>query len=271
MDRMLSVLCVGLVASGALGWQVDATEDPLSGPRVVEAGAATTIVRYGFDGKLERYEDGVELRVLEVLALSEDEQEAVSAVLSERRALIDRLVLEHFALVSTLGSGVAERDDPQRRRTLRELVRAFQPVLERGSLRAEIEGALEKERAKEFGRMVDAYVEAVREEERADGMKAEEREGAFAGAMRRRLEGLGVELRRSVERVIGQRADDFERLQGELGLTPEQTGRAQQIFMELNSRTEYRPSDAERREAVLAFVRILDAEQRRRFVELIRE
>ena len=116
---------------------------------------------------------------------------------------------------------------------------------------------------------MNEYEDAVRAED--EGMMSGERAGAFGEAMRRRLEGLGLEIRESVERVLGQRAEDFEALQGELGLSPEQTGRAQQIFMELNSRTEFNPTEAERRAAVLEFVRILDADQRRRFVELIRE
>lgn len=270
MNRMLCVLCVGVMATGAVGWQGEATEHPLSGPRVGGGdGEKSTVVRYGFDGALVRHEDGAELHALEVLGLSDEEDRGVGEALSERRALIDGLVLDHFTLVSMLGSGTREAGDPERRRTLRELVRVFQPVLERGSLRAEIERALPEARAQEYARLMNEYEDAVRAED--EGMMSGERAGAFGEAMRRRLEGLGLEIRESVERVLGQRAEDFEALQGELGLSPEQTGRAQQIFMELNSRTEFNPTEAERRAAVLEFVRILDADQRRRFVELIRE
>ncbi|MEM1423094.1 MAG: hypothetical protein AAGH64_03725 [Planctomycetota bacterium] len=229
----------------------DATPDDsdvLSGPSVTsDADEKPTIVRRAFDGTLERPEGLPEIAALDALGLEGEARQRVDDALTERNAMIDGILAEHLDLFARMiqafqargSGGVSARgqaDSDVRREMaglLREVRPVVAPVVERGTLRAEIAGALDEDQRAVFEGMLDEYDAAVRAG--ADGMESmggrERRRGGGtrAGGMRD-LMGVVREFGSSYERVIGQRAEDYNAMLESLDVSPETRAKIEAVF-----------------------------------------
>ncbi|GAB4547081.1 MAG: hypothetical protein Tsb0013_06560 [Phycisphaerales bacterium] len=285
---LVLALCTHACAQGTT-----TDDDVLSGPSVTDTqrDAPPTIVRRAFDGTLERPEGLPELAALDALELGEAARGAVDDALAERNALIDSILAEHLDLFGRMiqafqarggvGNGAMDRDGRREMMQLfREVGPVVGPVVERGSLRDEIAGALVGEARDHFVRMLEEYDEAVREDggegrgmrpsvDRPTNRGVERGRGA---GDRRAVMGVIREFGSSYQRVIGQRVEDYRAMLDALDIDPETRGKIEAAFQ--GSLSQDYDSDEERAQARARVMRSvledLDGEQRRQLISELR-
>lgn len=247
-----------------------ASEDVLAGPQVRETKSQPTLLQRGFDGRVEELEGEVEIEAVALLELSDEQKAVRDRIVAERNAVFDECVRRNYALIVELASMQGSDDQDQRAELLGRLRDGFQPFFQRGTFLAEFQDHLTDPQREMVNHLVNEYRMVMIDEVRKQiGPRA----NSGQAAMRIRLDGLGRMIRQSIERQVSLEREEFERISEELGLTPEQQGKAQAIFQPLAvKQLQSQPvSAAERRAALREFNRILTREQRWKMLGLIAE
>lgn len=263
--------------------------DLLGGPAVSEPDdGAPSIVERTFDGTLIRVEGTPEEAALLALGLSDAEREAVDDVLAERVAAVDAVLESNldlfFSFMNMQRGQQAQRSTEERRARfdqLRRLRSVLAPLLEAGTLRELLADALPDEDRPAFLSMIEAYEEALADEEQAVGS------GDDGAMQQRRLRGGRVdqseeaarfravlaEFRGSYERVIGQRVQQYQQTLDQLDIDPETRAvieaKVQGALSELG--TEGYDEEAANRARFRAIMAELTPDQQRELIEALRE
>ncbi len=284
-----------------------APTDPLAGPRVRESGTdrpagAPTLIERTFEGKLKRYDTRIEEAAAQRLNLAPTERESVNAVLAARAAKMDGIVRENVEL---LLKGVSARESGDRkliRENLLAMREKFGDLADRGGLLDELADAIPTERADELRAMVQEYWRALIEEETAkqrrdrvkfmedapaDGEPGEHdakddpapdmdsmpspRAGNRQVLTRLALEEFGREIKRSYDRIAQDGQKRLDEVITQLALTPEQESRVRQIVLQHAQEAKLNPNAKQKSKLFFDVLRELTPEQRRKFMELVRE
>lgn len=281
MTRVL--LASLLLAAPALAQTAEPADPPaLAGPSVTDTKAPPSLVQRDFEGKVKRLEEPADEAALALLPLTPEQRAKADAVLAQRHALLDRLVLENFQTVSRLRGAPAD----ERRQVFLELREALRPLRERGSLADELRPVLTSEQHERHAELVGEYFAAITDETAPGEAMGEQPRRAVdrAGAAGRELiQQIGVAVRRSYERTIGQQQKELEATLAALNLTPEQDAKVRKIILDsaqkrlsaagpgapANAKTDAPPRpDTERRRTLLAVMSALTPEQRRILINL---
>ena len=259
MMRMLGVVAV--MAGAAAG------QSPLAGPKVVEAGAARpTLVQRGYEGGVTRLEIQPEEAALALLALDGAARAATQGVLSERAAMLDRIVLENLDLLIELGTAGEAGDKATVVRVGLELLRKSEPIRARGLLRDELAKALPREQREEYLRLVNEYWAAIGDEAKGKG------KARLGGVVEERGRLLGEAVKRSFERQVDRKGgEDFEQLLARLELRPEQETKVRRMAEDFIVGAKFRPTEAQGAAFILQVMAMLDQGQRRRLAEYLGE
>jgi hypothetical protein len=214
----------------------------LAGPTVkqAEAGPASLIER-DFMGQIKRLEEPVEEAALSRLKLDAATRAKVDAVLNERAAKLDKIVMANLTLLLKGQTAQATGDRAEQMDIVRELGEALKPLREGGRLRDQLAAQLPEQERRDFTRMVDSYWRAIVDE----GMKANEasgkREGRLGVFSREALRAMGTEVRRSYERQIQSRLADLESFMKALDLPPERDARVRTLISQYAQQSLVKP------------------------------
>lgn len=270
------------------------------------AGAPTLIERT-FEGKLKRYDTRIEEAAAERLDLSPAQRENVSAILAARAAKMDSIVRENVEL---LLKGLAARESGDRvliRENLLAMRETFGDLADRGGLLDELADALPTEKADELHAVVQEYWRALIEEETAkqrrdrvkfmedapaseepgehgvkdeaapdmDSMPNQRVGGSRAGnrqvLTRLALEEFGREIKRSYDRIAQDGQRRLDEVVTRLALSPEQESRVRQIVLQHAQEAKLNPNSKQKSRLFFDVLRELTPEQRRKFMELVRD
>lgn len=167
--------------------------DTLGGPSVepsaIREGTSadtmsTSMVRRTFDGSVELPSIPAGIAAIEMMALDEATRAKVDAVLAERAAVMDRILIENYDLfieaATAAQSGRGYRASPEQRAAdrrergprQRKLIEALAPLRERGELADEVRSVLGAGDQAQFDVLMDSYKQAFIEQQLA------QREGA---------------------------------------------------------------------------------------------
>jgi hypothetical protein len=230
-----------------------------------------TLVERDADGKIKRLDVAPAEAAVRLVNLGGEARAQVDKILAERAAMMDKLVAENLREVIEIAGAAQAGNREEAGRKMRELAPIAAPLRGRGMLGAELARVLPEAPAGEVRRMVEEYTEAVTAEEK---QAAEARGETFDARAARRAEMIrlvGAEMRRAYERVVQQRAQDFDKLLATLGLTPEQEGAVRKIVSD-DFTANYGKSTPEQRAKVFGEVwKLLSSEQRRKVMEHMRE
>lgn len=246
---------------------------PLAGPSAGDAIAKPTLVERAYDGTLKRLELPPAEAAVALLELDDAARVRVEALIAERAAAVDEVVIGNIELLVSV-KGAGESGDRVRAiGLLRKLDEAFGGIEPVRKFEERLGGAMGLVQRQEFMALLDEYRDAVAEDRR----RALEREGAArrelrprALRLRERLEELGVEIRRSYERQVTLAAREFEALMAKLALRPEQEGEIRRLVADYAQRTQLNPNEADRRAIFLKVLSHLDEDQRRILFESAR-
>lgn len=263
-----ALLAALVLAMPALAQDDDRTVDPLAGPSVSESSGATLIERE-FSGRIRRTEIPPEEAALALLALSAQEKTAAARVLTERAAILDRIVLGNIELLLQLATASAAGERAEQGEILAKLGTELEPLRDRGPLADELAGALTEDNARRLRSLVREYWSAVVQEGVADARKQGQTLRPGQVVAREMRAAVGQEIRRSYERQVTARVAELDRQLAAMGLSPEQEGKIRNMVTEYAQKTRLSPTDADRRRLFAAIMGELSPEQRRAFVKQV--
>jgi hypothetical protein len=256
----------------------------LKGPTVKPAGEALsrlTLVERDFQGRVKELDTDPVSAALPKLGLDGTTLEACTIILAQRREILDRIVGDNLLTLLKIQQSRQTGDTGEVRRLTRELVGKAGELRERGRLMDELEGVMPADKHAELRRMVTEYVVASGGSHEGDGAMGDEGQGGGGDKAGRGGRGraaaagfasmLGAEIRRSYERVVGQRVAEFDALIKRLELTPEQEGKVRALAQASFDKNQGRkPSRAEGTRVFLEIYRELNEEQRAKLIEYVR-
>ena len=232
-----------LCTTGSLAQEADPADAFLGGPAIVEHDAGPTLVRVGYDGRLEKLELPPEEAALELLELEPALQASVDAYLGERSAAWDAWVTANYTdIVADRPAIQGGGDEGRRARQQRaRLLLQDSPIATMGPLGEGLKAILPADVHAEVVALTTAYQQALAQDRASNPAGAlpgmQERPANRGGAERARPGRAGggermarvraltdeatIELRRALERTIGQASDEFEDLIRSAGLSPE--------------------------------------------------
>ncbi len=273
--RILTPLLALALLAGAAAAQIapPAPQPPdLSGPQVQPQAAEATLIRQSLDtGMIIRLETTPEEAALDLVGLNPQEREAVDKVLTERGAVLDKIVADNIPRLLKF-QGLRQSDTPRERmQALTELARAMQPMEEynksHGTLLRQVSGLIAPEKAAKVQQLVGDYRRAIMAEADATYPQdpkhdtPEKRQSALRG--REMLLSVGADLRRSYDRQIAAKTAALNDLIAKLNLTPQQEGQVRTYasdFAQLAAAG--KPTPEQRREFFQKVFTVLDDNQK---------
>lgn len=266
--RFFSILAVAAVG-GAPG-VASAQDAPLAGPALAGAEREPSLVRVDYEGRVRRLEVPPEEAALELLGLDAGTLAAARRVLSERAAVLDRIVLENLELFPQFAAAEQAGDRLGQLRLFMEFVRITEPLRQRGMLDEELRTVLPEGVRARFERLVSDYWRAAAAE-RVQRAKAEGATVRAGEAMRQeRFDALGRELERSYARLSASESFFVEYLLRGLDLSEHQEKRIRAIIGEYDARAMRGATEAEQAEAFLGVIALLNEKQRAAFLERLK-
>ena len=279
MNRISHLLACVSIASLMTGALAQDGANPLGGPPVAEPTAAEA-VEMGLDGSVEAPEGPVGVAALKAIELPEEQGEAVEAILAERASVVDSIIVESYDDVlemvngfqSARGGGAADGQEDARAasRKMMQLVvqlrRVMKPLMDRGTLEEEIAGVLTDAQLEQYQSVVDTLHVAARvrdmanrgqrdDDDRRRGGMMEERPRAYASTLRELGDGL--------DRVVGQRARDFNERLEDSGLPAALQEKIRVWAMEYSSENGMNAAQQNPGGAIRALLGTLEASERR--------
>ncbi|MCL4740700.1 MAG: hypothetical protein KJZ54_00695 [Phycisphaerales bacterium] len=258
----------GVVAMAVGG--VSAQDAPLAGPALAGGEREASLVRVDYEGRVRRLEVPPEEAALELLELDAETLAAARRVVSERAAVMDRIVLENLELFPQFAAAEQAGDRLGQVRLFLEFVRVTEPLRRRGSLGEELRAVLPERARARFDALVSDYWRAAAGE-RVARAKAEGATVRAGDAMRQeRFDAFGRELERSYARLSASESFFVEYLLRGLGLSEHQEKRVRAIIGEYDARAMRGATEAEKAEAFIGVIALLNERQREAFLERLR-
>lgn len=240
----------------------------LAGPDVGEKSLPQSLVSRGLDGEVQTLPAPPAIAALELLTLDDATRERVNAVLADRAALIDTLVLSNIELLSQAETIMAVGKPVEKFELLRDGLKAMEPVRKWGKLDRRLSEALPREHRAEYREQIAEYERLRYESARAAG----ELDNKVAYRVMRYWEDIAWELERAAERVFVENEDGeawLRHLSEKLELTPDQQGEiramAERYFIDAKGR----PSKEEEMAFVAKIRTVMSIEQRWKFTALL--
>jgi hypothetical protein len=239
---------------------------PLRGPEV-GAGAEPSLLSRTYDGRLRRLEVAPEVAALDLLELRDDERARVLAILDERAAALDRVVIENIDLLTQI-EGAAEGGMVLRLLHLAaQIHNRFTDVVGHESVGDQLASVLPREQARRLESVAGEYWDALLNEECGEDAGRIER---YITQRRMALEMFGAEIEHSVERVFEDTEDDeFEVVLAQLDMTAEQQQAVDNHIANFVKQTRMTPTKQEEVALLMSIYRELDEERRTRLFELV--
>lgn len=269
--RTAQVMTAVVAMSAGVVFGQDARPEPnqepvLKGPTVSAPATKPTLVEKDFSGKLKRLDVPAEEAALRLMKVDDAARSRIDTILSERAAIIDKAVIENIDLVVQIHNAGQSGDKAEALRLFQEFAKKLEPLKARGKPVDEIASALPEDQREPYRALVSEYHQAQVADTMAQARGRGEEMGLKQAAGRELVGAIGLEIKRSYERQIGSRKEDFEKLLASLNLKPEQETRIRNMVTEYGQKTKLNPSPEQKRAMFGKIYKELDAEQRKALV-----
>lgn len=268
MSIIAGIAIAAFVAVGQIEAQPE--QPDLSGPKVTVSAGPGTLVERDFQGRVRRLDVTPEEAALDLLDLDAETLDRIDRVLSERWAIIDRVVRENVETLVELASAQAAGETREVLGYVRHLLGEMSDLRERGRLEDELAALLEPSQRERFRALVREYRQAVIDDAIDQAKARGERLGRLQASVRVSLEEVGLEIRRSYERLVEPAQAELERLLSKLDLSPEQEVEIRRMVEDFAQRTKLNPTEKQKRELFWRLASKLNVEQFRRLIEEVR-
>lgn len=240
------------------------TDEPaLKGPRVATAASKATLVEKDFSGKLKRLELPAEEAALRLVKVDEASRAKVDTILGQRAAILDKALIQNIDLVVQIHNAGQSGDKAEALKLLQEFGKKLEPLKARGKLLDEVAGALPEDQREAYVAVVKEYHQALVADAMAQAKAKGEELTLGQAAGTELVAAIGQEIKRSYDRQIGSRKEDFEKLIASLSLKPEQETRIRNMVTDYGQKTKLNPTAEQKRALFGKIYRELDGEQRK--------
>mgnify|MGYP005839972309 CR=1 FL=1 len=267
---VVSVVAAAVGGVPGVGGVASAQDAPLAGPALAGAEREPSLVHVDYEGRVRRLDVPPEEAALELLGLDAGTLAAARRVISERAAVVDRIMLENIDLFQRFAAAEQVSDRIEQLRLFLEFVRVTEPLRRRGTLGEELRAVLPEGARSRFDRLVNDYWRAVAAD-RVERAKAEGATVRLGEAMRQeRFDALGREFERSFARLSASESFFVEYLLRGLGLSEHQEQRIRAILGEYDARAMRGATEAEQVEAFIGVIALLNEKQREAFLDRLK-
>ena len=251
------------------GTQAPDSAPALAGPDLVDAGPRTLVV-YEYGGGLQELDLPPAEAALELLDLDRATNERVAHVLAQRAMLAEQLIIDHFDLVSQGDSIKASGNKLEQGLFMLSVLRALQPLLERGPLEDELRPLLPPDRAAEFDTLLNEYWIAVGRS-RVEATRREGGKLSLRKAVREaRRDQIGKEVELAAKRALESERFAIEYLTRGLDLTAEQQTRIEKLVNDFVGRTMGDAGQSDKERLFVEVFAYLNEHQRQLLMERIK-
>ncbi len=269
---LLTVLIVTTAMPLAPGVAQPADEPPaLSGPKIEEEASRATLVRRGYDGALEPLEAPPEVAALDLFDLDDQTWEKIDVILGERAAVIDGVVVRNILTLVELQAANATGDAASQRRLLGSIVDQLEGLRKSGRLVDKLARVLPREHVKAYRDLVRERHTARFEELRVELHSARIEDADHAAFKRLIAEAIGLEIKRSYDRIVEAGTSQLEETLAAMELDPETEGEVRRLVQDFAQKTALNPTAEQRRGLFADIYRALPPDARRRLVNLYRD
>lgn len=197
-------------------------EPVLSGPVIQDRHADhATLVRWAYDGRLERLDTTPEQAAVDLLELDPTRRETVDTILARRMAAFDKAVIESLDLVIRFQSAQALKDYPAMASLIGQFMGRLAELLKEGPASLQIAAALPAPEAKHFKALVEEYNRATLADEKRQAQREGRKFKPVEALLKARGEELGREIERAVRRSAAMGEAGFEIFLQAMELDPE--------------------------------------------------
>src|SRR5262249_6492137 len=141
----------------------------------------------------------------------------------------DQIVADNLRQIVELAGARESGDKEGAAKLLRELSEKAQPLRDLGPLQRQIQAVLTKDQVNQFVKLTQDYTNAIIDEAQTQAKKTGEN-CQLRDFIRGQIQAaIGGEVKRAYERVVGQRAQDFDALIKALNLNEQQESKIRQI------------------------------------------
>ena len=263
----LAVACSGALAQDTPA--VQPAPPALSGPSVEPEAAASSLVRLGYDGRLERVEDDQpEVAALALVELDEDVRSRIEARLEERAAFLDGVVIEHYRTLLELYTAFGAGDEREVIRLYVEFSSHLAPLFEGGGLGRQLAAEMGGPARRAYTGILRDYYAAVVADATAHPAESARGPGSTPAEILRnyKIELLMQEVGRSFARIIDQKTQQLEEVLSALQLTPEREAEVRAMVQAFGEEVGLNPTPAEQREFFVRLMGALSPEERQRLM-----
>jgi len=254
-------ICAGLARAQEPAKKAE--EPALKGPRVSDKESSKTLVEKDFSGKLKRLELPAEEAALRLVKVDDASRAKIDTILGERAAIMDKALIQNIDLVVQIHNAGQSGDKAEALKLLQEFGKKLEPLKARGKLQDEVAGALPEAEREAYRALVKEYHQALVANAMAQAKAKGEELTLGQAAGRELVAAIGQEIKRSYDRQIGGRKEDFEKLIASLNLKPEQETRIRNMVTDYGQKTKLNPTAEQKRALFGKIYRELDGEQRK--------
>lgn len=241
----------------------------LSGPSVEPEASAPTLIRLGYDGRIERIDDTQpEVAALHLIDLPDDARARIDASLEERAAFLDAAVLEHYETLLELYAAFGAGDQTEVIGLYMEFASHLQPLFEGGGLGRQLAREMPQSTAREYARLLREYYAALTQDVLAHSEEAQGNPPVNAAdALRQhKVQLLMEEVGRSFARIIEQKTQEFEEVLDALDLDPDREAEIRSMVEVMAGDFGLNPTEAQKRQLFTRIMQELTPEERQKLL-----
>ncbi len=272
LARIATVAAIGVLAACTVSAVAQDDREPapgfLAGPDVGEKSTEPSLVARSLDGDVQPLQAPPAIAALELLELDEATAEKIDALLADRGAVMDTLVLANIELLGQVETIMAVGTPVEKLNMLREGLTALEPVRAWGRLDRRITAALPRSQRAEYREHIDDYEKSRYRTALASG----DLDNKLGYRMMRYWEDLGWEIERAAERVFDDDEDGsawLQRLSTKLDLSPDQQGEIQAMAERFYIETKGRPSEQDEMRFIARIRGVMTIQQRWKFTGMM--
>jgi len=231
----------------------------LSGPTVEAEATAATLIRLGYDGRIERVEGAQpEAAALDLVDPGESARARIDELLEERAAFLDQAVTEHYRTLLELYTAFSAGDQAEVMRLYFDFTSHLQPLFARGGLGRQLAAEMAPDTGIEYARLLREYYAAVAQDILAHPEEARGNppQNAAEAIRQYKVQLLMEEVGRSFARIIQQKTQEFEEVLEFLDLTPQRESEIRAMVESYAKDFGLDPTESQKREL---FVRLMEA------------
>jgi hypothetical protein len=240
----------------------------LAGP-IVPDSRSSSLVQRDFNGQLVKLELFPAHAALRFLELDGDSRAKVERILTERAAILDTAVRDHFDLLIELFSAGQAGDQPETIRIAIAFTQKIKPLIARGALESELAKVIPQSQAQRLAGLVREYYDAlIAEAGTNEKGKPKTRFEVVAGET---LRLWSEQIRLSFERQIVGGDLFFERIIRQLKLRPEQEDRVRDKIAAYVEETKLNPTKEQEQRFALEIMAWLDPAQQKNLIRIFKQ